>query len=472
MLNIITNTASMAAARSLNKNQQALAQSFQRLSTGLRINSAKDDAAGLAISNRLTAQFRGLNQAVRNASDTVSMLQTAESAIAEQQNMVQRLRELAVQAASDTNTGTDRAALQSEADALIAEIDRIAQQTSYNGRSLLDGTLSNVQFQVGAEQSQTVSLTLAGSRNFNLGAVFTSSGTVTSNALASGDVTIGGVAVRATTNADDTFSSSNQSFSAIAKAAAINEVSADTGVTATATQAQYVNTGTAITAGAGTNGIDNAGELVINGVDVFNATGGAAINFTANDAGSELRNAINSLTSQTGVVASVNAANELVLTAADGRNIDITVTANNSGAATGVTYGGLELRGENSYAVGGANAGFIGAGNGTATATNLSTLSLSSQTNANTAIQTLDDAIGQLNNRQSDIGALLNRMDFAVSNLSAAAENVASARSRIRDADFAAETAAFSRNQILQQASTSMLAQANVQAQLALQLLG
>jgi flagellin len=466
MLNIITNTASMSASRALNRNQKALAQSFQRLSTGLRINSAKDDAAGLAISNRLTAQFRGLNQAARNASDSMSMLQTAESAIAEQQDMVQRLRELAVQAASDSNTATDRAALQAEADALVSEIDRIAEQTSYNGRNLLDGTLSDVSFQVGANEDQSVSLTLSGTRGSNLGAMYTSSGAVTADALTTGDVTIGGVAVRATTADDDTVSSADNTSSAIAKAAAINEGTADHGVTAEVQATQ--DTGTAITAGT----LGASGDLVINGVDVFDQLG--AVAWTADDAGGDLRDAINSLTSQTGVTASLDGSNQLVLTAEDGRNLVVSHANDgaNSGMTAQTTYGGIELRSEEAFTVGGNNPGYIGAGNGTASATNINTLNLSSQSGANDAIQVLDDAIGQLNGRQADIGALMNRMDYAVSNLEAAAENVASARSRIRDADFAAETAAFSKNQILQQASASMLAQANVQSQLALQLLG
>ncbi|MEL6186539.1 MAG: flagellin, partial [Myxococcota bacterium] len=202
MLNIVTNTASMQASRALSRNQRALAQSFQRLSTGLRINSAKDDAAGLAIANRLTSQYRGLVQASRNAGDSISLLQTAESAISEQQNMLQRLRELAVQSASDTNTVADRTAIAAEADALVSEIERVATQTSYNGRNLLDGSLSAVQFQIGSEANETVAVTLRGTRSFNLGSVYTADFTLNTTPFADGDLTLNGVSIDAAVAAD------------------------------------------------------------------------------------------------------------------------------------------------------------------------------------------------------------------------------------------------------------------------------
>ena len=201
MLNINTNIGAISSRRALVRNSQALAQSFQRLSTGLRVNSAKDDAAGLAIANRLTAQLTGINQAIRNANDSISMVQTADSAMSEQQNMLQRLRELAVQSSSDTNTSADRAAIQAEADALVSEIDRIASQTTFNGRNLLDGSLSNIKLQVGATGSDNLSFTIANSRAYSLGAVYTHTTTsaVTTDALASnGLITINGIAIDAT----------------------------------------------------------------------------------------------------------------------------------------------------------------------------------------------------------------------------------------------------------------------------------
>ena len=471
MLNINTNVASMAARRTLNKNTQALAQSFQRLSTGLRVNSAKDDAAGLVIANRLSAQLRGLNQATRNASDSISMVQTADSALSEQQNMLQRLRELAVQAASDTNTSADRTAIQSEADALISEIDRIAVQTTYNGRNLLDGSLSGVQFQVGAYSNETVSLTIDKSRSFSLGSVYTTTGsTATTAALAAGDLLLNGVAVRATVNSDDQFSTANQSGSAIAKAAAINEGTGDHGVTATV---EATTVTSALTAGA-----MSAGSLVINGVSI------GALTVAASDADFALRNAINAASGVTGVVATVSGT-VMTLTAADGRNIALTgtgVAADPHGLLNGgaVQTAAISVKetatdGSSGILVTGATTAVAGLATSTITSTrtaNVSTLDMTSQAAATTAMDVIDDAISLISLRQSGLGALLNRMDNAISNLSAAAENVAAARSRIQDADFATETAKFSKNQILQQASTAMLAQANVAGQIALQLLG
>ncbi|MBX2810864.1 MAG: hypothetical protein KTR25_03605 [Myxococcales bacterium] len=461
MLTIKSNVPSINTQRTLTKNSAALNQSFKRLSTGLRLNSAKDDAAGLFITNRLTSQVRGLNQAVRNANDATSLAQTAEAALNEQGNMLQRLRELAVQAASDSYVAQDRQAIQQEADALISEIDRIATQTAFNDRALLDGSLSNIQFQVGAYENQTVSLTIRGARSFSLGSVYSETSTaVDTNDLVLGEVTLNGFAVRTTATTDDPFSSGGQQASAIAKAVAINEGTVDHGVTAEVNAS--VTTGTASISAQALA----AGALSINGVSL------GAITVLANDADSALRNAINAVASATGVEASVDSSNNLVLTAADGRNIITTGSATlNVGAAT--YTGTLTFKSEDQVIVGGTAARIGLTGNiTTLNSVNVDTLSFTSQAGATTAIEVLDDAIRAVSDRQSRLGALLNRMDAAVSQLAAASENIDAARSQIRDADFAAETAQFSSNQILQQASTAMLAQANVANQIALTLIG
>lgn len=471
MLNILTNTSSMMAARALNKNQQALAQSFQRLSTGLRINSSKDDAAGLGVANRLESQLRGLNQAARNASDTVSMLQTADSAFAEQQTMLQRLRELAVQAASDTQTAETRAAIQSEADALVSEIDRIALQTSFNGRNLLDGSINNLSFQVGAFQDQSVSISIASSRASNLGSVYGGTFTVTSGAAAlANDLTLNGIS--AANLAADGVSTSDADGSAIAKATAINATTHLHGVTATVES--NVQTG-------GSGIVTAAADLVfaINGVNVSIAQADR----TADDANGAVVAAINAVASTTGVTAEriVNGAGayRLQLTAVDGRNIHLvnsTGDVANLGFTTGTTYyGDITIKSDSQIVVAGGDEDHFGLTAGTISApstTNVSNLNLTSQSGATTAIETIDDAITQSSRRQAAVGALLSRMDSAVSNLAAAAENIAAARSRILETDFAAETAEFSKQQILQQAATSMLAQANVRSQVVLSLLG
>lgn len=460
MLTITTNVASLTAQRTLSKNSMALKQSFQRLSTGLRINSAKDDAAGLAISNRLTSQVRGLNQAVRNANDATSMAQTAEAALNEQHSMLQRLRELAVQAANDSYTSTDRQAIQQEADALTSEIDRIATQTSFNSRKLLDGSLSNIKFQVGAYEDQNVSMTIAGSRSFSLGSMYTaSSSSVSTSAITAGALTLDGYAVRATVATDDQFSTTSATASAIAKAAAINEGTVNHGVTA------EVNATTTTGATAVTAAAIAAGAVTINGVDI------GAVTVLANDSDGALAGAINAVASATGVTASVDSSGIMTLTAADGRNIVTSAAVGTVGAST--YTGSLSLKSETSTVVGG-TAGLIGLGGNMTSlrSTNVDNLDFTSQTGANTAIDVLDDAIWAVSDRQAQLGALLNRMDAAVSQLSAASENISAARGQIKDADFASETATFSKNQILQQASSAMLAQANVSNQIALSLLG
>ncbi len=469
MLSISTNVASLNAQRTLNKNQKSLATSFQRLSTGLRVNSAKDDSAGLAIANRLSAQVRGLNQAARNANDAISLAQTAESALNEQSSMLQRLRELAVQAANDTNTSTDRAAIQTEADALISEIDRIATQTTFNNRNLLDGSLSAVKFHVGANASESISVSVSSARSFNLGTVYSAtSSTMTTNALAAGTLLINGTSVAASSANDDTVSSSYNSASAMAKAAAINATTSEHGVTATIESNTY-------NAGAVTTGPVTTGEITVNGVNI------GAVTTVANDTDSALRNAINAVAGTTGVQATLDASNNLILTASDGRNIIVAGTdATGSGAlaaaAAGNYIGTVTLKSDSAITITGANESYAGLANNqaisTASTVNVDTLDFTSQTGANTALSTLDDAIRQVSTRQASLGATLNRMDAAVSQLAAASENTAAARGRIQDADFASETAKFSKNQILQQASSAMLAQANVAGQIALSLLG
>ncbi len=470
MLTITTNVASLNTQRSLTKNTNALASTFERLSTGLRINSAKDDAAGLAISERFTSQIRGLNQAVRNANDAVSLAKTAESALRETTNILQRIRELAVQSANDTNTATDRAALQSEVDQLVSEVDRIATQSNFNNRNILDGSYTNAVFQVGAFADQSINISIRSARAFNLGAEAQStSASVTSDALAAGELTLNGISVSASVAADDTLSTTGNSASAIAKAATINATTSQHGVTAA------VNSNT-VSLGAVTVDTFAAGDFVLNGVDI------GAITTTANDSSSSLRNAINAVSGTTGVQATLDGSNNLTLTANDGRNINI-AGANPQGATNavfaadpaGTTYGTITLSADSDFTIAGtdvANAGLTAGSQAVNSAVNVSVANISTQTGANSAISLMDTAIRQVSTQAANLGAILNRLDAAVSNLSSTSENISAARSRIMDADFAAETATFSKNQILQQASTAMLAQANVSGQIALTLLG
>ena len=473
MLTISTNVASLNAQRQLQKNNNALSRSFQRLSSGMRINSASDDAAGLAITNRLTSQVRGLNQAARNANDGISLAQTAESALGETNGMLQRIRELAVQAANDTYTASDRAAIQTEVDQLLSEVDRIATQTEFNGRALLDGSFNNLKLHVGANANQNISYSIDSARVFALGAVAEqTTASVGATALGANDLTLNGVLVGASASTEDTLSSTGNAASAVAKAAAINAGTADHGVIATV----EANTLT-IAGGVGADTFA-AADLLINGVDV------GAVTVLAGDTDFALRDAINAVADRTGVLATLDGGGNLLLTASDGRNIDIS-GANADGVAgtafaadpTGTTYGTITLQSDDSFSIGGATpgnaglAGFVGTV-AVNTAVNASTVNLGTQSGANSAISLLDTAIRQVSTQQANLGAILSRMNAAVSNLSAASENISAARGRIRDADFAAETAQFSKNQIMQQASTAMLAQANVSNQVALQLIG
>jgi flagellin len=635
---INTNIPSLTAQRNLGVSNNQLAKSLERLSSGLRVNRSADDAAGLSIANKLNFQARGLNQAVRNAGDATSLVQTAEGAFNVVTNILGRLRELAVQAASDTNTTADRATLKSESDLLVAELTRLATTTQFNGANLLDGSFASGKVQVGANADQTISFSLADARASQLGKFAAFSTDITDGIgsvggsqqsgygnLGTGEFNVNGQLVGATATTDDQVSVlelsykaagvgvgsislgsgtaggsgaissmgtsaangniahqlttgsggiyingslitsvankdgasihsgtssaylTNSSFvsafvakinaagitnvtarvsgegstytiiatkgtdvklayseanavavgsqfsniglvsqvvgsgtaaseistfngqsGAIAKAAAINSVQSRSGVTATA-QPTAVSQATAIAAGS-----LSATDLVINGFAV------GATTVTASDGTGALRAAINAKTSSTGVTATVNSSGMLVLNAADGRNISVAATANTY-AVTAIDAGANLYRASLKFV---SNDAITFTGTTTdvgALTTNtpyqtdlnnsLSLIDISTQVGANTAITSLDAALQQVSKSRSDVGALQSRLDLTVQSLQTAAENQTAAESRIRDADFAFETAVFTRNQILVQAGTAILAQANSSTQIALQLL-
>lgn len=472
---INTNVASLNAQRNLNTSQSSLATSLQRLSSGLRINSAKDDAAGLAISERMTSQIRGLNQAARNANDGVSLAQTAEGGLAEIGNNLQRLRELAVQSANATNSASDRAALQAEASQLTAEITRVASQTQFNGINLLDGSFANQAFQVGANANQTISITSIGNAQATaLGAhQMTLDGTITGSTLAASttyaangigaetDLTIS-TASGGTTAAISYAANSD----AKAIAAAINTAASGYGVTATASNSATLS------------GISANGDVSF----TLNGTAISAVGVTTADYTS-LMSAINASTGSTGVVASFTTSgltNSLTLTAADGRDISILDYANTSAVVgdtmnfSGVTLTeggndssirvGTVLLSSSKGAMSTANANadvFPVAGTNTSTLASVAAASIATASGAQSAISVIDSALAAISSSRADLGAYQNRFNSAISSLQTSSENISAARSRIRDADFAAETANMTRDQILQQAGTAMLAQAN-----------
>jgi len=378
---INTNIMSLNAQRNLNTSQNALATSVERLSSGLRINSAKDDAAGLAIAERMTSQIRGLNQAVRNANDGISLAQTAEGALGEISNNLQRIRELAVQSANATNSASDRAALDAEAQQLVEEIDRVANQTSFNGTNLLDGSFTNQAFQVGANVNESISI----------------SGIVDANVANLGSVTKAQVSTQAAT-----------AFDAI-----------------------------------------DAGDITIEDADRNAVNVGAiAVAGSATERASQLRDAINAVADQTGVFATNDTATTVTLTSSH----DITATIANT--ATPATTGLATLTDTAD-----ATTGFTG-------------LAVTTVSGAELALQSMDSALTAVNDARAALGAVQNRFESTIANLSTTAENLTAARSRIQDADFAAETANLTRTQILQQAGTAMVAQANSLPQSVLSLLG
>jgi len=475
-LYINTNASALGAQRRLNTTTGSLSQSFERLSSGLRINGAKDDAAGLSITTRFSSQIRGLNQAVRNSNDGISLAQTAEGALNETTNILQRIRELSVQSANDTNNSSDRASIQAEVSQLIEEVDRIADTTNFNGNKVLNGDFLGKTIQVGANVGETlnVNVSAAGSSDLARQARYDSTVAVNATALATGGVTIqkagaaSAVNVRGTVAADDTVSTVSNSGSAIAKAAAINDLTDQTGVRAVVNQSQ-VTLGTA-TGGTLGGALDGSNYITVNDQKISGFT------VQTNDADGTLVDAINAVSDKTGVVASLNENSRLVLTAADGRNIEVQTTGTVAGVGATVGSGTLTLQSAGQFDLGGANAGTqIGHSSGIFGVNSthaVKQIDVSTRAGAVVAIDTVDLALEQVSSSRANLGALQNRLESTINNLSTTSENLSASRSRILDADFAAETAQLSRNQIIQQAGVSILAQANQQPQVALALLG
>jgi flagellin len=501
-MTINTNIASLNAQRNLGKSQGMLNKSLARLSSGLRINSAKDDAAGLAISTRMSAQIRGLNQAARNANDGISLAQTAEGALQETTNNLQRIRELAIQAGSSSNSAADRASLNDEVTQLVAEIDRVATTTSFNGKVILDGSFGTQSFQVGANSGQTIDFSVSGARASSLGVGSGSSysasvdgNEVLETALAEGSVTINGYQVGAAADDGvsvdgaltlDTSTTLDSAASGIAVANAINAVSGDTGVTASVNTTTVA--GTAVT-GFATAIADK--DILINGVNI----GAIDVSTSAADRGSDVAAAINAISDQTGVTATFDTGTGAVaLTAADGRNITIETgaTASAADAITGLTTAwsdgsavgsdttrstvSLSSASSAGITIGGqaeADAGLtaayepadptVGAG--------VSSVDITTTDGATKALTIVDAALATISSMRGNLGAVQNRFESTIANLQNVSENLSAANSRIMDADFAAETANMTKAQVMQQAGVAMLAQANQLPQAVLSLL-
>ena len=397
---INTNIMSLNSQRNLNRSGSAMATSLQRLSSGLRINSAKDDAAGLAISERFTTQIKGLNQAIRNANDGISFAQTAEGALGSVGDSLQRIRELAVQATNDTNSASDRQAINNEVDQLISEVNRIAMSTEFNGGRVLDGTQSSLFFQVGANEGQTIAVDGVDARTSQLGAGI---------AVGDGGLTqaqINDVGITSITNIqiDD--------FSATPHAPLVANM---TGVTTMEDAVRAINAEIDTQVSAGTPNAELVGDA--------------------------------------GYRASLRVQNDGTTTIAITADFD---------HAFGFVGGDVLLEDTSNVTL---STGI------TATATNLSTLSVATRQEAQETIAAVTGALTQVSSLRADLGAVQTRFESTIGNLEIGSENLSAARSRIRDTDFAAETAELTRVQILQQAGVAMLSQANSAPQSVLSLL-
>ncbi|KMQ75008.1 flagellin N-terminal helical domain-containing protein [Marinobacter subterrani] len=468
-LGINTNVASISAQNQLNKSQQLSNQALERLSSGLRINSAKDDAAGLAISTRFQSQISGLNVATRNANDGISLAQTTEGALDEITNNLQRIRELAVQSANATNSASDRAALNDEVQQRIEEIDRISKQTAFNGLKVLDGSFGRQDFQVGANAGETIGIDLTqGTTKDSIGEI-----------ASTGDQAIG--------SGGGTFSIKVGSADAVDVTVASGASAKDV---AEAIEAENINGLSLVSA-------TNVKDLAFGAVDDAASTGGSTYSVTlqVGDADAvtvsvdiassgtatkdQVADAINSAGIE-GLSVETSSAG-LKFTVADGENFSISEAAP-SGAASGegfastvtasgtVQYGSVSINALESFSVTDAS-GVIGGTDNYGVSGNLGGVTVDTVDNANDAIQRVDSALKTVNSLRGELGAIQNRFESTIANLATSVENLSASNSRILDADFAAETAKLSKAQVLQQAGISVLAQANARPQQVLSLL-
>jgi len=494
MSSVNTNMGAVVSAANMAKFGRELDTSIERLSSGLRINSAKDDAAGMAIVSKMEAQVRGVTQAIRNATDSQKLIDTSEGAHVETLNILQRMRELAVQSANDTNQAIDRAFLNSEVTQLVAEIDRIAGQTTWNGEKILDGNFTSKQFQLGANEGEKVTYSIDSAKSAAIGnytiagtafheQISTSLSTITTDTLTiSGYIGSATVSVAANGTAEET-------------AALINAKTANTGVSATAQTNVKLS------------GLVSAGNISFT---LSNGDSTASVSASISDKSDlrALRDAINAVAGTTGISAEMSsstnasvilnhstgadiivtdytndvAAGDITFTAlttaladtASGETLQADTDASNDSIAVGV----IDLNSHKSFsltnvATGSATVGFFGSAAATKSASldAVSAISIGTASGAQSAISVIDGAINKINQSRSNLGAISNRLDSTISNLTNVATNVEGSMSNIKDADFSVETSKLTRAQILTQAATSMLAQANTSKQSILALL-
>ncbi len=500
-LTVNTNVASLNTQRNLNTSSKGLDTSLQRLSTGFRIDSAKDDAAGLQISNRLTSQINGLNVATRNANDGISLAQTAEGALQQSTSILQRMRDLALQSANGSNGATERAALQGEVAQLQQELDRIAETTSFGGRKVLDGTFGSQSFQVGANAYETISVSIGSADASRIGinrqesasgaGAATTGAVISGQSVFSGAMTSGGFIASSGLTITAKLGTETISYgsgsSARDVAAAVNSKSDITGVTAnarTVAQMSGVSTGTVSFDLIGSNNSNYDSRVAI------------SANITDKDDMKALADAINKETGSTGISArSLGDKIELVSDRGesifisgfrDGANDGATLTTFDfegavSGTTVSATSGGyarvdgrVQFEAADAFSLAtDAASGVVASGAAVfSTLEAVADIDISTAAGAQSALGIINGAISNIDSQRAQLGAVQNRFDNTISNLQNISENSAAARGRIRDTDFAAETSELTKNQILQQAGTAILAQANQLPQAVLSLLG
>ena len=403
-ISVVTNVSSLNAQRNLTKSGDDLATSMQRLSSGMRINSAKDDAAGLQISNRMTSQISGLGVAQRNANDGISMAQTAEGAMQASTDILQRMRELSLQSANGSNSDEDREALQKEVSALQTELTRVAETTSFGGQNLLDGSFGSKGFQVGSESGETITMSLRDVSADMVGST--------------GRDTVAG----ALTNAE------------------INSIIDD----------------------AATSG--EQGTLSFDYVDEDGASSSIVVDISNVEDGDDLASAINASLNGVGVTATAT-------TATDTAGVTTSSIAFGGSVLNGASIAAVAADGDDT-AVTPATPIAASGTDDSAGVFVASNIDISTIVGSSDALAIIDNALGEINESRADLGAVQNRFSHTLNNLSNIEENVTASRSRIQDTDFAVETAVMTKNQILQQAGTSILAQANQIPQAAISLIG
>ena len=474
---INTNVASLNSQRNLSTSQASLNTSIQRLSSGLRINSAKDDAAGLAISDRMNSQIRGMNQATRNANDGVSMAQTAEGALSSSGDILQRIRELAVQSSNASNSTSDRKALQTEVTQLTSELNRIANTTEFNGQKLLDGTSGTSSFQVGANAGQLISMSggnfstsVYGNNSLKKDSLDVSA----DGKVAAGKLVINGYQGSSTVE----FAADITAKAAVAK---INEASGDTGVVASAkTEANLKGVAgqaytfelksnndtdaVSVSFSVGSKGTSDDYAAAISAFNAQTAKTGVTASYDANKGGVKLTNASGADIKLENKSADVAVSTATLATyQKNGKDLNATTVSLTTGTLTGFAKGNISLDSEQSFStadVSGSVSGWA-LGGKASELKSVGDIDIGTFEGAQAAIKTADAALAAVNSKRAEYGALQSRFESAISNLSSSTENLSASRSRIVDTDFAAETAKMTRGQILQQAGTSMLAQAN-----------